>query len=363
MKRNVFKIVIGIMVSALTVFALTACNRQGKAEEPKVVDYEFHETPVVLPEGTDGSCGTDWTYVEFGDWPQSIKDSSVIVPEDSETKEVGCHTYYKGNDGNWYAKVSVDPSDSGLSYSNGTNVLSGETVFFKVEPIKWRVLNKDYKSNGGTAMLLAENILTSGIPFYGVKYYSRSFGEDSYIYSNNYKYSQIRAFLNGTTYLDSSSEPADYHSNKGFLQSAFTSSAQMLIENSTVDNSGESTTDAERNLQISYASCSNTIDKIFLLSENEVTRTEFGFSKYDDNTGDVYGKGAITRVKLPTDYAIAKKVSTLQKANCGGFWMLRSPSVYDNSFRGVDNEGDADVYCDVDFNMAGVVPVLNIKLN
>ena len=76
----------------------------------------------------------------------------------------------------------------------------------------WRVLTEDYTVPGenekpqssGKALLLAENILTGGICYY-VGWNTRTItgagtkeGEPATVYPNNYKYSTIRAWLNGT---------------------------------------------------------------------------------------------------------------------------------------------------------------------
>ena len=69
----------------------------------------------------------------------------------------------------------------------------------------WRVLTEDYTVPGenekpqssGKALLLAENILTGGICYY-VGWNTRTITGAGTIYPNNYKYSTIRAWLNGT---------------------------------------------------------------------------------------------------------------------------------------------------------------------
>ena len=149
----------------------------------------------MLPSGTDGTAGTSATYALFGDFPQTIKASAVTVDE-TKTFTMGGQTYYKGSDGNWYAEVSSD--------------------YYKVEPIKWRVVTTDYS---GKKLLVAENILMGAC-------FDTNGG-------NTYSSSSIQTYLTGS-----------------FLSSAFTSGSQNLISTTTVEGaSGKifllSKTDAE----------------------------------------------------------------------------------------------------------------------
>jgi len=272
---------------------------------------------------------------------------------------MGPNTYYKGDDGEYYAKVTAKPCESSYTYSDGTSVTATET-YFKVEPIKWKVLTTNYNSTN-KALLLAEEILTANVPYY--KYNSssntRTVGEETGIYPNNYKYSQIRAYLNGLDYYyDTSSTETilknDY-SGKGFLQTAFTTSAQDLIAETTVDNSAESTTDTGNKITkaTTYA-CDNTTDKIFLLSEQEVTTTSYGFAAR-------YEKGN-ARIRVTTDYAKANYAYQSSTAGYGGWWRLRSPDCISSRYaRIVGIGGDASSIVNVNYTREGVVPALSIS--
>lgn len=110
------------------------------------------ESPIEMPLSFElsidinGTAGPDWTYVEFGDWPQTIKADDVTVDESIST-EVGMFTYYMGSDGAWYAKIKENCYRSN-HYSNGQSVASSfdnSYKYFKVEPIKWRVLTANYR--------------------------------------------------------------------------------------------------------------------------------------------------------------------------------------------------------------------------
>ena len=300
--------------------------------------YKFYAKYQFLPDYTSpNNTDNTWTYVAFGDWPQTIKASEVTVDE-SKSKQMGMFTYYLGSDGNCYVKHNDD--------------------YYKVEPIIWRVLNKDYATTG-KALLLAEKILTGGIPYY-VNTSRRTIGNAT-VYPNNYKYSTIRAWLNGLDVVksDSDSENDSTYKDKGFLQTAFTTSAQNLIEETTVDNSKESTFGRGETEEDNPYVCTNTEDKIFLLSAQEATTEEYCFGEYSAK-----GQGN-TRIRVTTGYAEATGAYQDSTTGYGGWWWLRSPYCGNKGYAGlIKYDGSASsLQYDVDHVEVGVVPALSISMN
>ena len=271
------------------------------------------------------NTGSKWTYVEFGEWPQTIKDADVTVYE-TESKKMGMFTYYLGDDGNYYVKHS--------------------DKYYKVDPIVWRVLTEDYKDpdgkSTGNALLLAEKILTGGIPYYDVYNVNRTV-DGATIRPNNYEHSAVRAWLNGLEYQYKKDANTAQTTEKkylaaGFLQTAFTQSARELIADTTVDNSAASTT-----------------DKIFLLSEEEATNSKYGFGAY--NNADSAG------IRVTTDYAKATGANQSSTPGYGGWWWLRAPNYdYGLTARDIDLDGHAGNDSFVDSPNGGVVPALSISL-
>ena len=311
-------------------------------------------TVVVFPEGVQvltnykspNNTDDSWTYVAFGEWPQS---EAKDVEEDSLKLVDGGrgyfnNNYYKDDNDNYYVKHN----DS----------------YYKVEPIVWRVLNKD--DSTGKALLLAEKILTGGIPYYSVYDVKRTI-EGVEIFPNNYEHSQIRAFLNGLSYeyKESDSEeqsPKNEYEGKGFLQTAFTGEALKCIAETTVDNTDQSTNPNSNASQWNSGSnpyaCTNTSDKIFLLSEQEATTAGYGFGEYS-----AYGEGN-TRIRVTTDYAQATGAYQDSTAAYGGWWWLRSPYFSNVSLaRFIFNFGYASSYINVGNMKVGVVPALSISMN
>ena len=321
----------------------------------QAVIYQFHSVVTYLEAGTDGTAGTSATYAYFGDWPQTVKAESVTVDE-TKSVTMGSMTYYLGSDNNYYAKCTENACYNGYKYSNGDSVAQSSATsekYFKVEPIKWRVLNP---SASGDKILVAESILTANIPYYGSSD-NRTLNETT-VYANNYKYSNIRAFLNGTknqfvTDGGTATECDVDWTGKGFLQTAFTSSAQSLIADTVVDNSEDSTTDAGNNLtKASKYACDNTEDKIFLLSEKEATTSDYGFTEYN-----VSGEGN-SRIRVTTDYAKANYACQYPTAGYGGQWWLRSPDWEDSEMARYIGQAGWTIRNYVNDKSGGVVPAL-----
>ena len=260
--------------------------------------------------------------VTFGLWPQTVKASTVDINE-SESKTVGEFTYYKGSDGQWYARLS--------------------DKYYKVEPIKWRVLTTSYNEK----LLLAESVLVA-------KCYAES--------SNNYQNSEIRKWLNSNA---KSAANSDHGGSGGFLKTAFTDAERAKIADTSVDNDDRSTLPDNyysldthvrdyfwNNGYNKYASDTNTTDKVFLLSEQEVTTRAYGFDVYSAYKGDGTHTGS-ARIRQTTDYVNASGLPCC--------WWLRSPYYSGGGFvRLVDDYGKTLVYCDVDQRL-GVVPALWLK--
>jgi len=329
-----------------------------------IVTPELYASPVDAD--TNEAATSSSQYVYFGIFPKTVLSSENESIITSETVTMGANTYYKGTDGNWYVKAAENRASEGYKFSDDSLIRASSSEnyrYFKVEPIKWKVVTSTYgKTAAGkdAALLVAADILTGNVPYYSTKQ-NRSIGGAT-VYPNNYKYSSIRAYLNGKYEADDVQN--NTHSNKGFLQTAFTATARSCIASTKVINNGNSTTDATGTLKKADGSvdgcadytCADTKDKIFLLSESEVTTTSYGFKAY--NSEDT------ARVLKPTDYAFANhaRKDTVGTLNGGEFW-LRSPryssaeEVHIVNWYGCAKDEDIDKVDDVS---CGVVPALAI---
>lgn len=305
----------GTMSKHCTICGFEDASSVIEVNGPYIATYTFTEDVNELKAGTDGTLGTSGKYVLFGDFPQSNKASDIEINPHAED-----NGYYVGSDGNYYAK--------------------NNDKYFKVEPIKWRVLTNSYNGTG-KSLLLAENELTGKIAFY-----DNSVPEGA----NHYEPSQIRAYLNGLSYLLYGNTKNKWL-NKGFLQLAFTNNAQGKIAKTTVINNEENSTDVAKTWNPGVKIEETTQDKIFLLSEKEVTMSEYGFK--NETSGDP------ARIRKPTDYA-----NEILNINWG--WMLRSPNETEgesaHTICAVHYEGWADSVASSGSESYYIVPALTISL-
>lgn len=276
--------------------------------------------------------------IEFGSYPQSeVTDSAVISAIDNmwyegEIEFVSYDYYFgfgtsydEGLETNFtdeymkYADVTIDgvkyrtvmidrfrPNYTHLdntagnttTYQDDNGFETSTMYYFKYEPLKWRVLDP------ATGLMMCESIIDSQ-PYLNQVYFSNDWSGGCYynnvdhtIYANNYAESSIRAWLN-----------AD------FYNTAFSAEEKTSIKNTAVDNTRIGTFGDDY-------SCQNTTDKVFLLSQNDVTNTAYGF------TNDTY---STTRHAKATAYAKAQNVQVESNASYLGnsMWFLRTPGSSD----------------------------------
>lgn len=252
----------------------------------------------------------DGNYIYFGEYPQSIKADNVTI-----TTAVDDRGYYLGSDGNYYAKVVADPYSTSYTFSSGSEITKGEAYYFKVEPIRWRILSSDDE----TALILCDSIIAN-----------MAYRKD---YSNNYKNSDVRAWLNAT-----------------FYETAFDHLQRSIILTTTVDNSVASTGHSSN-----PHACEDTEDKIFLLSYSEVTNSSYGFA----SSASTYDTAR--RMKT-SDYSRATGAYMSTNGSGNGRWWLRSPDIDSGPYaRDIYLDGQVSNYT-IGHSGHGVVPALRIKL-
>ncbi len=256
-------------------------------------------------------------YIYFGLYPQTVVDDANLIEELDKLVQTNSNGYYVF-EGNEYAKLSANPYGSSPKFSNEETIISGKTYYFKVEPIKWRILEK----KDGTLTLLADMILDQE-KFY-ISADSRTIDETT-IYANNYEHSIIREWL-----------------NNDFYNKAFNSVDKSNILTSFVDNSARTTTDNTNE----YA-CDDTNDKVYLLSCQEAKYTYFNNDE--------------KRQATASDYARARYVYA-HGDNDTSSWWLRSPYSSSDSYYvlNVGNEGTIHYFGAHCVNF-GVRPALRIK--
>ena len=84
-------------------------------------------------------------YLYFGYYPQTYAGTSASALGITDTTQ-DAYGYYTASDGTKYGKLVV--SDSGWrklfdnKYSNGAEIVAGGEAYFKVEKVKWRILEE-----------------------------------------------------------------------------------------------------------------------------------------------------------------------------------------------------------------------------
>ena len=157
--------------------------------------------------------------------------------------------------------------------------------------------------------------------------------------------------------------------NDDFYNTAFTSEEKSRIPLISVDMSPRST-NPDSNPYLwnggnnSFAS-GTASGRVFLLSEQEVTKSDYGFADYDVYKGDSNGTAESTRIRMNTDFAKASGAYQYTTTEgYGGWWWLRSPyGVIDYKHYGrcVGSSGKSSEIYTVDLQNGGVVPALCIN--
>ena len=298
--------------------------------------------------GYDRGYTRDGDYIYLGEFPQTLKADDVTI-----TDETDARGYYLGSDGNYYAAVTADPYVDGMAadptststFSTGASVVEGTVYYFKVEPIRWRIISEENEE----ALLLCDSIIASLQYQTDYEYESSaggycttSNGAPGGTYANNYMYSNVRNWLNET-----------------FYKTALNQTQQGIVLTTEVDNSEESASPYGSSIN-NKCTCENTSDKVFLLSIREVTNEANGFASYF--TSDA------ARKMMTSDYsrATGAYMDTSGDHNGNGWWWTRSP--YDSNDRFTTKaymifETGISSPDDVASSAGGVVPALRIQLN
>lgn len=181
---------------------------------------------------------TDGKYIYFGEYPQSIKPKNVKIVDKIDGKE----NYFKGSDGAVYYKHTVnidfektmyESEDNFLTaglnkFNDGTSFYQDETLYFKVEKLKWRII----KTEGTKTLIVCDNIINTSVflPDYFSKtegvideksvtmYYGRDEeGNGTKRLANDYYCSSLEKFM-----------------NQSFYNAAFSTQQKKLIQDSNM---------------------------------------------------------------------------------------------------------------------------------
>lgn len=325
--------------------SLCSCTAQ-KANQSSVA------VPVITSDKSlPGESKTTWDCVYFGSYPMSevveskfsavddyaLREGDIIRDADLYSKLTNAD--WNNNeceiDGNKFRRVK-DPEDT-KDREQHYKWDDKSYHYFKYEPIKWRVLEKDEKS----AMLVADRLLDCEA--------FNTIAENVY-----WEDCTLRSYLNG---YDSNQNKAGitYSKDNSFFYTAFSEEEQKGIIKTEVKNPD--------NYYFGTACGNNTEDYVFIPDEQEIFNTDaavaHGFAESD-------GVDDCARRFQPTLYAMAKGAwySPVESTRGNGFWVLRT-SGYTNSnvnyicdFGAVYNRGTYVTVSD-----AGILPAINVDLS
>lgn len=224
--------------------------------------------------------------------------------------------------------------------------------YFRYEPIRWRVLTAQDTSKGKRALLLSDRILDN-----------RKYNETET--NITWEKSGLRSWLNGYG-GEYNQENMDY-SEKSFIKAAFTEIQREPIVTSRLAN--------KSNYAYNTNGGNDTVDRIFLLSEDEVylasTAAYFGFVA----AGDYASSSTVAKVRDIQDEGKRAQGSTYSKAKglwCNhesGFegnsmWWMRSPGKSNRDAAFVCNKGFIRYYgTRVNAQDVGIRPAMVLNMD
>lgn len=247
--------------------------------------------------GITPSIDTAAKTIEYGLYPQTHVSDSYIINELNSLSAPSLNDWYF-YDNEYYSKSIAEPSNPYYVFDNGDQIISGETYWFKCEPIFWNILS----GNSSDYFLISSVLLDSR--FFHSSTSSRTI-EGVTVNPNNYIHSDIRNWLNDVFY-----NSAFYFNNSHILTST--------IGNFAYNNVGSKT-----------ATYDNSSEKVFLASYEDFKNTNYGFP----STGS--GDGISSRKCTLSDYTKAKEIYaniSVDYENCGFYWTRTSTNTSTNTW-------------------------------
>ena len=289
--------------------------------------------------------GNYYYYVELGEYPQTVVEDTTTVSalnalgdsaKTGRTFVVGAsddaaqtaHVEYSYN-GAKYVKVAsavVSNTEDYYKFSTGTKATRYEAYWFKVEPIKWFLLEAysttktAYTGSTTNLRVISEQILTANLKF----------DADT----NPWNTSNIRTWL-----------------NNAFYTSAFSASDKENIVTNTTRYFGTNEYETKDDYTVTTGGTTSQ-DNVWLISYYEAVNTYYGANLYLNKN---------TRKATPTDFAVVNNV--VMNSNGCGYWWLRSAGHNANSACNVNFGGGlGGNYDGVSATFLGVRPALQITI-
>lgn len=231
--------------------ALSACGQLlpgiSSVDRTRIEKYAIE--PIFVNEG-------EQLFVKYGLYPQKRVTDSGLINSLNALEQPETNGWFLHNE-TYYAKIAANPclpagGKSAPTFDDGETVTRGNTYWFECEPIKWRVLSQE-----NDIYYLLSNVGLDAVQFY-TDLTNRDIN-GNIVYPNNYRYSNIRTWLNNSFY------------NTAF---AF---GDEFIQETTID--------------FTFA------DKVFLPSADDYCNADYGFTPSSSET--------LLRCCVASDYSLA----------------------------------------------------------
>lgn len=178
-------------------------------------------------------------------------------------------------------------NDGSKTFIDGTPVITGETYWFKVEPIQWRILTENYTDEENTtpvSYLLSEYCLTANITF------GRSLGVPNNTSHYSSELNVLRPFLDNV-----------------FYNEAFTEDEKILMAKRTLKDSDlDATLYNENDPDLTIASTEAL--NVFAPTYYDMININYGFNSSSSNSD-------LQRRASATDFAMANYACKLDNSN------------------------------------------------
>ncbi len=258
------------------------------------------------------TLSSDNKVITYGYYPQTVVSDNDIISALNDLAPINANEWYLYDNEYYIKEVANVYNNEKYTFDNGNSIINGNEYWFKVEPIKWNIIN----NADGNYYLLSSKLLDAH-KFYE-NYENRTI-DNNIVLPNNYEYSDVRNWLNDK-----------------FYSMAFTGNNEFIQEKSIVN---------------------DKLDKVFLPSKDDYLNINYGF----DN--DI-NEPSITREAKTTDYARARGAwynTTSDLKYNGSYWTRSSTDEYSYCAWNVNSSGYLSKYA-IDGNNHSIRPAIQITL-
>ncbi len=231
--------------------------------------------------------------IKYGIYPQTVVSDETLIEKLNTSSVYDKATGYSYYNGEYYKRFAANPNEDTYTFDNGETIVSGKKYWFKLEPVEWKIMKTDEE---GQYQLITSKLIM-------VRYWVGSTMDSSY------ENSALRPYLNSTFF------------NEVFIDQ-------------------------------SYVQETSSGNKFYILSNDELSSSEYGFSS--DNS---------SRYCKTTDYATANNacIYTEDELKGNGMYWTRTHIVNCSDVYYVTNtgfnyrKGASTIIC--------VRPCVNIKIS